>query len=82
MSLASASVSQAYEMMLRGRPLEMALLAMAFYGVALLKKERDLSFPTSLLEQMCALFEAQDDTRKSKGDAQLWVLCASDAHGV
>lgn len=71
MSLASASVSQACEMMLRGRPLEMALLAMAFYGVALLKKERDLSFPTSLLEQMCALFEALDDTRKSKGDPQL-----------
>lgn len=67
MSLASASVSWAYEMMLRGRPLEMELLAMAFYGLALLKMERDLSIPTSLLEQMCALFEALDDARKAQG---------------
>lgn len=56
MSLSSASVIQAYEMMLKGRPLEMELLAMAFYRTALLKKERDLSVPTSPLEQMCALF--------------------------
>lgn len=35
----------------------------AFYGMALLKKERDLSIPSSQLEQMCALFEALDDAR-------------------
>lgn len=71
MSLASASVSQGYEMMLKGRPLEMEFLAMAFYGMSFLKKERDLSIPTSLLKQVCALFEALDDTRKSEGDPQL-----------
>lgn len=56
MSLSSASIIQAYEMMLKWRPLEMELLAMAFYRMALLKKWRDLSVPTSPLEQMCALF--------------------------
>ena len=71
MSLTSASISQAYEMVLRGRPLGVELLAMAFYGMALLKKERDLSIPTSLLEQMCALFETLDDTRTSEGHPQL-----------
>lgn len=65
------SVNWDYDMTLRGKTLETELLAVAFYEMALFEKERDITIPTSVLEQMCSLFEALDDARKSEGDPQL-----------
>lgn len=64
------SVNWDYDMMFREKLLEMEFLAVAFYEMAFLKR-KDISIPTSVLEQMCSLFEALDDARKSEGDPQL-----------